>query len=48
MHRLSYFILRFVRVGDPKARLTNMYDTSAKSWASGAVDGLLFSSLPFV
>ena len=42
---MRVFLLRFVRVGDPTAELTDMYDTSPESRARGAVDRLLFISI---
>ena len=40
--------MRFVRVGDPTAQLTDMYDTSPESRARGAVYRLLFISIAFI
>ena len=50
-HLLTYmrvFLLRFVRVGDPTAQLTDMYDTSPESRVCGAVDRLLFISIALI
>ena len=44
----NFFLLWFVRVGDPTAQLTNMYATSPESGASGAVYRLLFISIAFI
>ena len=40
---MRVFLLRFVRVGDPTAQLTDMYDTSPESPARGAVYRLPFN-----
>ena len=45
---MRVFLLRFVRVGDPTAQLTDMYDTSPESPARGAVYRLLFISIAFI
>ena len=45
---MRVFLLRFVRVGDPTANLTDMYDTSPGSQAHGAVYRLLFISIAFI
>ena len=45
---MRVFLLRFVRVGDPTAKLTDMYDTSPESQAHGAVYRLLFISIAFI
>ena len=50
-HPLTYmrvFLLRSVRVGDPTAQLTDMYNTSPESRARGAVYRLLFISIVFI
>ena len=38
----------FVRLGNPTARLTKMYDTSPESWARGAVYRLFFIPIAFI
>ena len=45
---MRVFLLQFVRVGDPTAQLTDMYDTSPESRARGAVYRLLFISIAFI
>ena len=45
---IRVFLLRFVRVGDPTAELTDMYDTAPESRARGAVYRLLFISIAFI
>ena len=45
---MPVFLLRFVRVGDPTAQLTDMYNTSPESRARGAVYRLLFISIDFI
>ena len=45
---MRVFLLRFVRVGDPTAQLTDMYDTSPESRVCGAVDRLLFISIALI
>ena len=45
---MRVFLLRFVRVGNPAAQLTDMYDTSPESRARGAVYRLLFISIAFI
>ena len=45
---MRVFLLRFVRVGNPTAQLTDMYDTSPESQALGAVYRLLFISIAII
>ena len=45
---MPVLLLRFVRVGDPTAELTDMYDTSPESRACGAVYRLLFISIALI
>ena len=50
-HLLTYkrvFLLWFVRLGNPTAQLTKMYDTSPESWARGAVYRLFFIPIAFI
>ena len=43
---MRVFLLRFVRVGDPMAQLTDMYDTSPLK--AVLIDLLLFISIAFI
>ena len=45
---MRVFLLRFVRVGNPTAQLTDMYDPSPESWACGAVYRLFFIPIAFI
>ena len=45
---MRVFLLRFVKVGDPTAQLTDMYHTSPESRVCGAVYRLLFISIAFI
>ena len=38
----------FVRLGNPMAQLTKLYDTSPESWARGAVYRLFFIPIAFI
>ena len=45
---MRVFLLRFVRLGNPTAKVTDMYETSSESQARGAVYRLPFISIAFI